>query len=87
MSEKENLNKDAENVRELLKVAKSITKDVFGEDTTFNDTVTVYSLLKTERITRLAKEFAKLGRGAAPPGVELIPLGQLGPFGGNGGVS
>ena len=78
---------DMKSVSTLLKNAKSITEDIFGKDVTFNDVITVYTLLKSERLTRVAKDFAKLGRS---PATSPIPVGQIGPkspFGGNGGIS
>ncbi len=85
-----NLQKDAENVLTLLKAAKIVAEDVFGENASFNDVITVYSLLKTEKITRVAEErFSKSGPRSLPPGVELVPIGNLlgGGNGNNGGLS
>ena len=84
MSDQDENLKDIESVRNLLKNAKTIAEDIFGKDVAFNDVVTVYTLLKSERLTRLATDFAKLGR---PTAITQIPVGQIGPFGGNGGIS
>lgn len=76
------LNSDATNVTILLKAAKVIVEDLTGKEASVNDVISVYSLLKSESLTRITEEMLKAGR-RAPGGIELMPL-NLGGGNGNG---